>query len=121
MPLPTRHSIPQLMNACCLAKSLKALLPLHPLDIKIGVNQPHGTKRSAVVANIDEVPNKDQSGDSETGPRKVVTLVGRRTTRVRFQSPPESLPKQRHRVSDDLETAEAAPDELCGCISKWPN
>ena len=100
----------------------KALLPLHPLDIKIGVDQSRGTKRSAaVVAHVDEAPDEDQGGDSKTGPRKVVTPVGRRTTRVRFQSPPESLPKQRRRVGDDLETAEAAPDELCGRISKWPN
>ncbi|KAI9457972.1 hypothetical protein BJY52DRAFT_1270679 [Lactarius psammicola] len=92
----------------------KALLPLHPLDIKIGADQPRGTKRSAAVAgHIDEMPNEDQGGDSEPGPRKMVTLAGRRrTTRVRFQSPLESPPSQRHRVGDDLETAETSPDGL---------
>ncbi len=90
----------------------KALLPLHPLDIKIGIDQPRGTKRSAAVAtHIDEVPDEVRGGESEPGPRRMVTPVGRTTRRVRFQSPLESPPNKRHRVGDDLETAEAALDE----------
>ncbi|KAF8266734.1 hypothetical protein EI94DRAFT_1732383 [Lactarius quietus] len=71
----------------------------------ISADQPRGTKRSTTVAADIEEPNED--GDSES--RKSVTPVRRR---VRFLSPPESRPKQRRRVDDDLEATEAAPDEM---------
>ena len=76
----------------------KILLPLLPLDIKIGASQPRG-KRPA--AHIDEAPDEDQSGNTELGPRRSVRR------RVRFQSP---TPKRR--VGDDPEVTDAAPYEL---------
>lgn len=83
-------------------------VPMLPPDTKIGPNQPRGTKRSAAIAaHVDEA-NEEQSVESEPGPRKVDTSVRRC---VRFQSP-ESRPKQRRRVGNDLKTTEAAPDEL---------
>ncbi|KAF8269052.1 hypothetical protein EI94DRAFT_1829157 [Lactarius quietus] len=71
----------------------------------ISDDQPRGTKRSTTVAADLEEPNED--GESES--RKSVTPVRRR---VRFLSPPESRPKQRRRVDDDLEATEAAQDEM---------
>ncbi len=73
----------------------KALLPVLPLDIKMGVDQPRGTKRSAAVAgHTNEAPNEDQSGDSEPGPRKVDTPVRSRTAflhRIRNQIGPRAM------------------------------
>lgn len=80
-----------------------------PLDIKIGGVQPRGTKRSAAVAaQNDEVPNEG-TGDRESVPRKVITPIGRRTTRSSFLA--SLRPQQRRRVGDSLEASEAAPDE----------
>ncbi|KAN0137337.1 hypothetical protein V8E53_004782 [Lactarius tabidus] len=84
----------------------KILLPLLPLKIKIGANQPRGTKCSAASAALVDKPQVDQSEDREPGPGNMVTSVKHR---VRFQSPLESRPKQRLPVGD---TAEAAPDKM---------
>ncbi|KAF8269046.1 hypothetical protein EI94DRAFT_1726121 [Lactarius quietus] len=97
----------------------KALLPVLPLDIVIGVNQPRGTKRSATVAAHIDGPNEDQGEDSEPGPRKAIISVRRcQGRRVRFQSPPESRPKQRLRVGNGPEAASnemwvAVGEDMC--------
>ncbi|KAH8993897.1 hypothetical protein EDB86DRAFT_3244053 [Lactarius hatsudake] len=64
----------------------KVLLPVVPLDIKIGVDQPQDTKRSersAVISahSSDDAPKKDLGGHGEPGPRKMVT---RRVARFAF-------------------------------------
>ncbi|KAH8981008.1 hypothetical protein EDB92DRAFT_217492 [Lactarius akahatsu] len=82
----------------------KALLPVVPLDIKIGADQSRGTKRSAAISaqSSDEAPKKDLS---EPGPRKMVT---RRVARFAFLR----REKQHRRVDDFLETVEVAQEEL---------
>ena len=86
----------------------KTLLPVYPLNIKVGANQPRGTKRSAAIAaHIDE-PDRDNSEDSWLGLRKVVTSARRR---VRFPSPLESRPTKRRQVVNDLETTKVATNE----------
>ncbi|KAH9030933.1 hypothetical protein EDB85DRAFT_1398342 [Lactarius pseudohatsudake] len=82
----------------------KALLPVVPLDIKIGADQSRGTKRSAAISaqSSDEAPKKDLS---EPGPRKMVT---RRVARFAFLR----REKQHRQVDDFLETAEIAQEEL---------
>jgi hypothetical protein len=85
------------------------VLPLLPLDIKISGAQPRGTKRSAAVAaHIDE--DRNEGRDREPEPRKVVTPIGRRTTRSSFLA--LLRPQLRRRVGDGLEAAENTPDEL---------
>jgi hypothetical protein len=92
---------------------LDFLFPMFPLYTKITGAQPQGTKRSAAIAaHINEAVNEDQgegSGGSGPGPRKVVTPIGRHTTRSSFLA--SLRPQQCRRVGDGLEAAEAAPDE----------
>lgn len=80
-------------------------LPLYPLDIKIGDDQPRGTQRSA--AHLNEAFNNDQGGIDEPPPRKVVTPAGRSTTRATLQSPRESRLEKRRQVDDSLKNTEA--------------
>ena len=104
-PSPATH-LPALRRSPRETKG-NPLLPLHPLDIRVGASQPRGTKRSAAIAaHIDE-PDRDQ--DSESVPRKAAVSSRRR---VRFQSPLESRPTKRRQVINDLETTEAATDDM---------
>jgi hypothetical protein len=78
---------------------------------EISVDQTRGTKRSATVAAQVDEPNEDKGeGEDSESRRKSVTPDGRR--RVRFQFLPVSHSKKRPRVSDGLETEEAAPQEM---------
>lgn len=82
-------------------------VPLLPLDIKIGHNQPRGTKRCAATAAHVDKPHEEQSGDSDPGAGGVTSV--RRSARLQSL---DLRPKQRRRVGDDLETARATPHEL---------
>ncbi|KAH8993898.1 hypothetical protein EDB86DRAFT_2928333 [Lactarius hatsudake] len=100
LPLPRRSE-----------RTSKGNLPVLPLDIEIGVDQPRGTKRSAAIAahsdHSDKAPNEDLGGDGEPGPRKVATPI-ERPRRPRYYSF-----LKRRRVDDDPKTAEvAATDDL---------
>ncbi|KAH9030932.1 hypothetical protein EDB85DRAFT_1961685 [Lactarius pseudohatsudake] len=102
-PPPPAHP-PPLRRSARMTKG-KALLPLHPLDIKIGDDQPRGTNRSAV--HINEASNNGQGRVGVPPPRKVVTPAGGSTTRATFQSPRESRLEKRRRVDDSLKNTEA--------------
>jgi len=85
-----------------------ACAPMAP-EFQSSAAQPRGTKRPAAAAasaHIDGVPDEDQGGDKEPGPRNVVTP--RRTTRTTPYSFLSRL--KRRRIDDGLETAEGAPD-----------
>lgn len=88
-PLPA--PVPPPFNHSPLTTEQKNLLPVLPLDIRIGVDWRQTTGHAtAVAAHIDEVPNKDQDEDSELQPRRVVRAVRRRG---RFVTPPETISK----------------------------
>ncbi|KAH8993895.1 hypothetical protein EDB86DRAFT_1317151 [Lactarius hatsudake] len=103
-PPPPRPHPPPLRRSARMTKE-KALLPLYPLDIKVGDDQPRVTNRSAV--HINEASNNDQGGVDEPPPRKVVMPAGRSTTRAKFLSPRESRLEKRRRVDDSVENTEA--------------
>ncbi|KAH8980273.1 hypothetical protein EDB92DRAFT_1954102 [Lactarius akahatsu] len=91
-------------------------LPVLPLDIEIGVDQPRGTRRSAAIAaHSDKAPNEDLGGDGEPGPRKAATPIERACLpRYSFL-----YRKQRRRVDDDPKTAEAAAtDDLWEAVGE---
>ncbi|KAI9447570.1 hypothetical protein H4582DRAFT_1894718 [Lactarius indigo] len=106
-PPPPASNPPSLRRSARVTKG-KALLPLHPLDIKIGDNQPRGTNRSA--ERFDEASNDNKVGGSEPPPQKVVTPAGGGTTRATFKSPRETRLERRRRVDDSLNNTEAAQD-----------
>jgi hypothetical protein len=112
MPVPARVPLP--LRCSWMTAEGNPLLPVLPLDIRIGDDGTRATGRpTAVTAHIDEVPNEDQGRNSELGSRRVVKAVRRGSLgrRVRFMSQPELYHRHRH-VGDGVEVAEAAPDEM---------
>ncbi|KAH9071462.1 hypothetical protein EDB83DRAFT_250092 [Lactarius deliciosus] len=103
-PPPLAPHPPPLRRSARMTKE-KALLPLYPLDIKVGDDQPRVANRSAV--HINEASNNDQGEVDEPPPRRVVMPAGRSTTRAKFLSPRESRLEKRRRVDDSLKNTEA--------------
>ncbi|KAH9018354.1 hypothetical protein EDB83DRAFT_2436367 [Lactarius deliciosus] len=103
-PPPLAPHPPPLRRSARMTKE-KALLPLYPLDIKVGDDQPRVANRSAV--HINEASNNDQGEVDEPPPRRVVMPAGRSTTRAKFLSPLESRLEKRRRVDDSLKNTEA--------------